>query len=106
QKLYTDKDVLAVRRGHPVGKRLSKLSTFLEARHVAVVSPGQRLDMIDEWLLDKGVERRIALAVPSYVQALRMAARTDLVAFVPGRLVAALAAPLRLLPLPTPRHTG
>lgn len=106
QKLYTDKDALAVRRGHPMGQRLNRLATFLEARHVAVVSHGQRLDMIDEWLLPAGVERRIALAVPSYFQALRMAARTDLVAFVPSRLIAALARPLSLVAVAPPLDPG
>lgn len=106
QTLYTDKDALAVRRGHPIGRRLSRLAMFLEARHVAVVSHGQRLDMIDEWLLDVGVERRIALAVPNYMQAIRMAARTDLVAFVPGRLVAAFSVPLSLVAIQPPLDPG
>ncbi len=106
QLLYTDKDAIAVRHGHPLGRRLSRLPTFLEARHVAVVTRGQQLDMIDEWLLDAGVERRIALAVPSYLQALRMAARTDLVAFVPGRLIAALSEPLSLITVQPPLDPG
>ena len=36
----------------------------------------------------KGIERRIALVVPGYIEALHVAARTDLVAFVPRRLIA------------------
>ncbi|MDZ4867884.1 MAG: LysR family transcriptional regulator [Alphaproteobacteria bacterium] len=106
QKLYTDKDALAVRRGHPVGRRLKQLPAFLDARHVAVISQGQRLDMIDEWLLDAGVERRIALAVPSYLQAARLAARTDLVAFVPRRLIASLSGPLGLMTVDPPLDPG
>src|SRR3954453_11992476 len=47
QLLYTDKDALAVRTGHPVGARLKRLETFLEARHVAVVIRGQSEDLID-----------------------------------------------------------
>src|ERR1700735_897862 len=35
QRLYTDSDALAVRRGHPAGIRLSKREAFLGARHVA-----------------------------------------------------------------------
>ena len=57
---------------------------FRAARHVAVACDGAREDMIDTWLRRRGVERSIALTVPSYLQALRIAARTDLVAFVPG----------------------
>jgi len=106
QRLYGDSDVLAVRRDHPLGTRLSKLPVFLEARHVAVVCDGAREDMIDAWLRREGVTRRIALTVPSYLQALRMAARTDLVAFVPGRLVAALSGALGLIAVPPPLDPG
>jgi DNA-binding transcriptional LysR family regulator len=106
QRLYADSDVLGVRRGHPAGARLKTLKAFLEARHVAVGCDGAREDMIDAWLRRRGIARRIALTVPSYLQALRMAARTDLVAFVPGRLVAALADPLGLLAIPPPVDPG
>ncbi|KAB2911143.1 MAG: LysR family transcriptional regulator [Hyphomicrobiaceae bacterium] len=106
QRLYTDSDVLAVRRGHPEARRLKRLAGFLKARHIAVVGPGEREDMIDGWLRRQGIERHVALTVPGYLQALRMAARTDLVAFVPSRLVAALGAPLSLLALPPPIDPG
>jgi DNA-binding transcriptional LysR family regulator len=106
QHLYTDTDVLAVRSGHPLRARLRRLDAFLEAGHVAVIGPGQREDMIDGWLRDEGIERRIALAVPSYLQALRMAARTDLVAFVPSRLVAGFADPLSLAAVSPPVDPG
>ena len=58
QRLYTDSDALAVRRGHPVGARLKRRETFLDARHVAVVIRGQSEDLIDIWLRPKGIERR------------------------------------------------
>ena len=106
QRLYADRDVLAVRRGHPAGARLRNLAAFRAARHVAVACDGAREDMIDAWLRRRGVERRIALTVPSYLQALRMAARTDLVAFVPGRLTAALARPLGLRAVAPPLDPG
>jgi DNA-binding transcriptional LysR family regulator len=105
-KLYTDKDALAVRRGHPLVRRLQRLPVFLEARHIAVITHGQTLDMIDEWLIDVGVHRPIALAVPSYLQALRTAARTDLVAFVPRRLITSLSEPLRLVTIDPPLDPG
>src|SRR5206468_11681861 len=49
QRLYTDSDALAVRRGHPAGNRLKKRDAFLAARHVAVVIRGQNEDLIDAW---------------------------------------------------------
>jgi DNA-binding transcriptional LysR family regulator len=106
QLLYTDRDALAVRRGHPVGARLKRRDVFLNARHVAVVIRGQNADLIDDWLRTKGIERRSALVVPSYLEALHVVARTDLVAFVPNRLITALAKPLLLEAVAPPLDPG
>jgi DNA-binding transcriptional LysR family regulator len=106
QRLYTDSDALAVRRGHPVGARLKKREAFLAARHVAVVIRGQNEDLIDSWLRAKGIERRIALVVPGYIEALHVTARTDLVAFVPRRLIAALVKQLSLATVAPPFDPG
>ena len=106
QRLYTDSDALAVRRGHPAGARLKKRDAFLNARHVAVVIRGQNEDLIDGWLRSKGIERRIALVVPGSIEALHVAARTDLVAFVPRRLIGALAKQLSLVTVTPPFDPG
>lgn len=106
QRLYSDRDVLAVRRGHPIGAGLARLDRFLAARHVAVVGTDRPADYIDLWLREHGIERTIALTVPSYLQALRVAAQTDLVAFVPSRLVAALCDPLALRVVRPPLDPG
>ncbi|MEQ8180058.1 MAG: LysR family transcriptional regulator [Amphiplicatus sp.] len=104
--LYTDSDALAVRKGHPAGARLKNAGAFLAARHIAVVSPGRREDIIDEWLRPLGIERRLALVVPSYLQALHAAAATDLVAFVPRRLIASAGARLGLAAVVPPYDPG
>jgi DNA-binding transcriptional LysR family regulator len=106
QRLYTDSDALAVRRGHPAGARLKRIETFLDARHVAVVIRGQSEDLIDSWLRPKGIERRIALVVPGYIEALHVTARTDLVAFVPRRLIGALSKQLSLTTIAPPLDPG
>src|SRR5947207_4282493 len=106
QRLYTDADALAVRRGHPARARLGQREAFLNARHVAVVIRGQSEDLIDIWLRPKGIDRRIALVVPGYIEALHVAARTDLVAFVPRRLIAALAKQLSLAAVTPPFDPG
>ena len=106
QRLYIDSDALAVRRGHPVGARLKRLETFLDARHVAVVIRGQSEDLIDGWLRSKGIDRRIALVVPGYIEALHVTARTDLVAFVPRRLIGALSKQLSLATITPPLDPG
>jgi DNA-binding transcriptional LysR family regulator len=106
QLLYKDADAVAVRRGHPLGAKLKRRETFLNARHVAVIIRGQNADLIDDWLRTKGVERQIALVVPGYIEALHVVARTDLVAFVPRRLIAALAKPLSLATVAPPLDPG
>jgi DNA-binding transcriptional LysR family regulator len=106
QRLYTDSDALAVRRGHPAGARLKRREIFLEARHVAVIIRGQNEDLIDGWLRAKGIQRRIALVVPGYLEALHVTARTDLVAFVPRRLIGALAKQLSLTTITPPLDPG
>jgi DNA-binding transcriptional LysR family regulator len=106
QLLYTDCDALAVRHGHPIAAKLSRRAAFLEARHVAVIIRGQNEDLIDSWLRGKGIERRIALVVPGYIEALHVAARTDLVAFVPRRLIGALSKQLSLVTVTPPLDPG
>jgi DNA-binding transcriptional LysR family regulator len=106
QLLYTDRDALAVRRGHPAGSKLRKRDAFLRASHIAVVIRGNNEDLIDTWLRTKNIERTIALTVPGYLEALHVVARTDLVAFVPGRLIAALAKPLALTAVTPPLDPG
>jgi len=106
QRLYIDSDALAVRRDHPIGTRLKKREAFLGARHVAVVIRGHNEDLIDRWLHTKGIERRIALVVPGYIEALHVTARTDLVAFVPRRLIAALTKQLSLKTITPPLDPG
>ncbi len=106
ERLYTDSDALAVRRGRPASAKLRRREAFLAARHVAVIIRGQSEDLIDRWLRGKGIERRIALVVPGYIEALHVTARTDLVAFVPRRLIAALSRQLSLATIIPPLDPG
>ncbi len=106
QLLFADTEAVTVRRGHPAGSRLRRMKSFLEARHVAVIGRGQREDPMDTWLREQGIHRSIALVVPNYLQAMHVVARTDLVAFIPRRLIEALADPLSLMIVPPPIDPG
>jgi len=106
QRLFSDTEAVVIRRGHPIGARLRHMDQFLKARHVAVVWRGEREDPVDAWLRENGIERRIAMVVPSYVQALHVIARTDLVGFIPRRLIEALTKPLALAAVPPPIDPG
>lgn len=85
--LYTDCDALAVRADRPDAEALGTIHGFLAARHVAVVGSGEREDILDPWLRDVGLARDVGVVAPSYIMALRLAARSDLVAFIPRRLI-------------------
>jgi DNA-binding transcriptional LysR family regulator len=89
--LFTDTECVVLRRGHPHTRKMRDVRTFLEIGHVAVVSRGRTEDPVDAWLREEGVTRRIALVVPSYLQALHAVAATDLAAVVPLRLAQTLA---------------
>lgn len=106
QTLYTDRDILVVRRGHPLAESLSTLDGFAAARHVAVIGRGERADPIDLWLEEQDIRRQATLATPSYLQALHVAAETDLVAFVPSRLASGLADRLGLELIAPPLDPG
>jgi DNA-binding transcriptional LysR family regulator len=58
------------------------------------------------WLRPRGIQRNIALVVPGYIEALHVTARTDLVAFVPRRLISALAKQLSLATVSPPLDPG
>jgi DNA-binding transcriptional LysR family regulator len=104
--LFTDTESIVIRCGHPRASRMSGLQTFLDSRHVAIVGRGRTQDPVDVWLREEGIERRIVLVVPSYLQALHAVATTDLVAFVPTRLAQTLAPRLSLAVLPPPIDAG
>src|SRR5882757_11161258 len=106
QLLYTDSDALAVRRGHPMRAKLKRREAFLAARHVGVIIRGNSEDLIDTWLRAKGIERHISLVVSGYLEALHVTARTDLVAFVPRRLITALSKQFGLFTVTPPLDPG
>lgn len=106
QRLFTDRDACAVRRGNPVARRIARLGEFLEAKHVAVVGREFAEDPVDTWLREEGLGRSVALTVPHYLQALHAVAQSDLIAVVPERLVRANAAILDLEVLPVPLDVG
>jgi DNA-binding transcriptional LysR family regulator len=106
QPLYRDRDALACRRERPRRVDLSTIEGFLAARHISVVGSGEPSDPVDVWLAGLGLERRVGLVVPTYLQALQVASISDLVAFAPGRMIAALAEQLRLAMCPPPVDPG
>ena len=85
--LFTDRDAVAVRRGHPLLNRGISAAAFLQAGHVAVIGPEFALDPVDDWLRKEGSPRNVVLSVPHYLQALHVVAQSDLIAVIPERLI-------------------
>ena len=88
-----------IRKGHPQvqGPRLS-MSRYLSLSHVLVSPSGQGASFVDTELLRRGLTRRIALRVASFLIAPQVVSESDLVSTGPSRLLRLLATryPIRL----------
>lgn len=89
--LYDDRDLIAVRSGHPARNTVASIEGLTAARHVAVVGAGETSDVLDSWLATVGIRREVAAVAPGYSVALSIAAASDLVAIVPGKFARHLA---------------
>lgn len=103
EPLYDDHDILVFRAGHPALAAPLTQDVFLALPQVAVIPADAPSDPVDVWLAELGLERRIALVVPHYLQALHLVARTALCAVLPARLTgenaALLGVEMRELPI-------
>ena len=82
--LFRDTFVGVVRSGHPLlaGGQLTP-ETFAACDHVTISHRGEFSGPVDDSLEALGLRRRVALVVPGYPTALRIARTTNLVAVVP-----------------------
>jgi DNA-binding transcriptional LysR family regulator len=102
QKLFDQHFVCLAANGHPrVGERLT-LGDLQREQHVLVRTSGTGHAIVDKTLAREGVERRIALYLPSFLGVARIVAQTELLAIVPYRYGAAMAGSenVRMLPVP------
>lgn len=102
QVLFAQNFVCLVAANHPrIGARLSKVA-FSRESHVLVTSSGTGHAIVDKVLERAGVQRKVALRVPSFLGVARIVAETELLATVPMRYgeVMAQREPVRLLPVP------
>jgi DNA-binding transcriptional LysR family regulator len=106
QRLFTDRDACAVRRGHSNTGLIAEPEEFLKAKHVAVVGREFAEDPVDTWLRQEGLERNVVLTVPHYLQALHVVSESDLIGVIPERLIRAYAGILDLDALKVPLEVG
>jgi DNA-binding transcriptional LysR family regulator len=100
--LYEEEGVLVVRKGHPhVRGRMSK-QQFNSLRHIDILlalgGPGIGHNIVEDFFASHGLQRDVAIAVPSFAAAAAIAAQTDWVAGMPRRMATVF---LRQLPLIT-----
>lgn len=90
RKLFTERYVLVGRSGHPALRKRPSL-TALERLEFAIVSPdgaGFR-SPVDVALEARGRARKVVLSVPQFMFLLSAVASSDIVAFLPARIVPA-----------------
>lgn len=81
-RLYDEDFAIAMRAGHPLSKGLT-LARYCAATHVLVSASGDTRGNVDVELKKLGRSRRIGATVPSFLLALALVAKTDLLAAVP-----------------------
>lgn len=102
QILFEEGFVCMVRRGHPEIKKQPSLEKYLAQRHVVVSPSGTPGSLVDDVLLERGLERRIALRVTNFLIAPVVVSETDFINTMPARLARQLTKnyPLTLVPPP------
>lgn len=87
--LYKEHAVLVARLGHPLAGTTVSKRLLGELRHVDVqVAPGRGYRGLASAYAQQGIDRDVALIVPSFTAAAAIVAGTDFVATLPERFVA------------------
>jgi DNA-binding transcriptional LysR family regulator len=101
-RLFEESYLVVARTGHPQLKRGLDLDTYLALGHLIVSFAGDLVGTIDEYLLRKGLSRRVVASSPMFLSAFAAVAKSDLLVTAPKRLVERFAANfgLQVLELP------
>jgi DNA-binding transcriptional LysR family regulator len=102
RRLFEDRFVAVVQRGHPLTKRRLTAESLVAAPHVVVSRAGRLDGPLDLWLAERGLRRPIAAVVGSFLAALIAVVDAPLIGTMPGRVASALSRHLgaKVLPLP------
>jgi DNA-binding transcriptional LysR family regulator len=109
RNLFDERFVCLVRRDHPAARRRLTLERFVALDHVLVAPGGVARGVVDEQLEHRGLARRVALAIPHFLQVPFIVAETDYVATLAERVAQRFVTllPLKILtpPLELPGFT-
>ena len=100
--LFQERFVLATREDHPLVGAPLTVERFVAWPHVLVDVVHSRLHGIDERLAAMGLQRHIALRMPSFLAAAYFARESDLIVPIPERIAELHARPLGLAILQPP----
>jgi DNA-binding transcriptional LysR family regulator len=102
RRLFRQRYVCLLRRGHRLDKKKISLADFQSAEHLIVVSAGTGHGKVDELLIRAKIQRVVRLSVPHFVGVGHILQSSDLVATVPERLAQHLVEPFGLACFPHP----
>ncbi len=101
--LFDEQYELVARHRHPALKSNLTAAALVKLKHVVVsLRGGEFRTPLDVVLSEMGLDRDVVLSAASFQFVVDIVARTDLVAFVPRRLVRARSGDLQVLPCPIP----
>jgi DNA-binding transcriptional LysR family regulator len=86
QALFTDTFTCLIRADHPVKSARLSLPQFLELDHAVVRAESRTEEVIERFLLRRGIERRVVLTTPHFASVAAIVERTDLIVTVPEPL--------------------
>lgn len=88
--LFDETFTVAMRRGHPAARGTLTLDRYCALSHLLVAPRGSFGGFVDAALAAHGRRRHVAVAAPHFLIAPMVIASTDLIATLPGRLVASV----------------
>ncbi|WP_083748890.1 LysR family transcriptional regulator [Pelomonas sp. KK5] len=104
RKLFDNRHVCIVRKGHPgVGRGALSVDAYLAMRHV-VVRPEGRAHVFEQYLQQQGLKREVALEISHFMSLPPIIEASDLIATVPRDLadICSRYAELRIFDAPVP----
>jgi DNA-binding transcriptional LysR family regulator len=102
QVLFDQHFVCLAALGHPRVRESLSREALVRESHIRVLTSGTGHAIVDRVLAGEGIERRIALRLPSFLGVARIVAQTELLAIVPFRYAAEVATSEAVRALPVP----
>jgi DNA-binding transcriptional LysR family regulator len=100
--LFRDPFLVVARKGHPLTRAPLTVEAYAAQHHLLVSPRGDTTGPLDALLADHGQRRRVALLVATYLAVPAALARSDLIATIPSRAAALIAAHADITTLPLP----